>query len=150
MCDRLDLDDSFALEQLADRDERHRRVMRAEPLAPDPAERVARVAIVVHVRDEDGHRRDARRLTACRLDDRDHIVERLRELPDEVLREEFAVGRPADLAADVQHVSVAPAVRIADRLGPAGDDHRGHLSTAPPSMTMVWPWMPRAVSGSSI
>ena len=57
--------------------------------------------------------------------------------------------------ADVQHPAVPdPPVRVALRRRPARDliDARpiagAHLSTAPPSITIVWPWMPRAACGA--
>src|SRR5262245_61354149 len=94
--------------------------MLADDLAIGLADAFQIARIFLLVGEIPGHRGDVMRLAAGRTHDGNDILQRLLDLPDEIVGFELALAVPADLAADEYQPPLRlDAVGVADRSGPA-------------------------------
>src|SRR5260221_14451249 len=115
----LDLDLGAVLDQRDDLDQRHRRKVPAEDVAPGAADRRQAGEVLALVRDVPGHEGDMLRPRAGRREHGNGVAQGLPELTDQIVRrEELRLG-PADLAGDEDEAAApADSLGIALRLRP--------------------------------
>src|SRR5262249_42950385 len=86
----FDLDQRAWLDETRDPDERHGWIVATEPGAPRVSDLAERSSVSRQVGDVDGHADDVGWRAACRPHDGEDVVERLGELPGELVAPERA------------------------------------------------------------
>src|SRR5688500_10950748 len=124
---RLDLDLRLRLDERADLDDGHRRIMAADQLAPGSADLLRADSISVDVGDVAGHADDMLGSGAVHGQNVEDVLERLPELAGQIGRSELLLFVPADDAGRKDGPTARrDAVRIAFGPRPAGRKQRLH------------------------